>query len=56
VRTPDNLRDQSRLYRDLAQKEVTLAIKRALASHAFVLAQLAERIERDNAIDASQEV
>ena len=47
--TPAELREQSRLYRKATDKEITLAIKRRLASHALALAELAEKIERDEA-------
>lgn len=53
---PAELRELSRQYRELAEKESTLAIKRRLASHTLALAQLAERIERDRATNTSQEV
>jgi hypothetical protein len=45
--TPAELREQSRLYRQAAEKETTVEFKRRLASHALALAQLAEKIERD---------
>jgi rubrerythrin len=44
---PAKLRELSQLYRQAAEEEATLEIKRRLASHALVLAQLAEKIERD---------
>ena len=45
--TSAELREQSRQYREIAEKEITVAIKQRLASHALALAQLAEKIERD---------
>src|SRR5690348_10936038 len=47
--TPAELREQSRLSREAALQETTLEIKRRLASQAFALAQLAEKIEREEA-------
>jgi hypothetical protein len=46
---PAELREQSCFYRRLAERECNLAIKRLLARHALAVAQLAERIERDQA-------
>jgi hypothetical protein len=43
---PAELREQSRLYRRAAEIETAIAIKRRLTSHALALAQLAEKIER----------
>ncbi|MGO8915493.1 MAG: hypothetical protein ACLQJR_06255 [Stellaceae bacterium] len=51
--TPAELREQSDLYRQAAEKEATLEIKRRLASHALALAQLAERIKRDKFVAES---
>ncbi len=51
--TPAELREQSDLYRQAAEKETTLEIKRRLASHALALAQLAERIKRDKFVTES---
>jgi hypothetical protein len=45
--TPAQLRHQSFLCRQAVEKEATPEIKRMLASHAFALAQLAEKIERN---------
>jgi len=45
--TPAEWRARSRLYRQMAETETALEIRRRLASHALVLAQLAEKIERD---------
>ncbi len=47
--TPAELREQSRLCRQAAPDETTLEIKRRLASSAFALAQLVEKIEREQA-------
>jgi hypothetical protein len=46
---PADLREQSRLSRQAGMKEETPEIKLRLASHAFALAQLAEKIERQAA-------
>jgi hypothetical protein len=43
---PASLRDLARQYVQVAAHETATEIKRRLASHAFALAQLAERIER----------
>lgn len=48
--TPSKLREQSNEYREMARKETTLALKRYLASHALALAELAEKIARDEAV------
>jgi hypothetical protein len=45
--TPATLREQSRLCREAALQEIIPEIKQRLASHAFALAQLAEKIEHD---------
>jgi hypothetical protein len=45
--TPADLRDQSRLYREIALKAETGETKRQLAAHALTLAEIAEAIERD---------
>ncbi|HXQ53082.1 MAG TPA: hypothetical protein VN802_18465 [Stellaceae bacterium] len=45
--TPAELRDESRQYRHAAEIETTPEIRRRLANHALVLAQLAEKIERE---------
>jgi hypothetical protein len=47
--TPAELRDQSRMYREAAAKEVVPEFKRRLASHALALAQLAEKMDREDA-------
>lgn len=47
--TPGELREQARLYRQVAKMESTLEIRRRLINHALALAQLAEKIERDEA-------
>jgi type VI protein secretion system component VasA len=47
--TPAALREQSRLYMEAARKELAPHLKRLLESHAFALAQLAEKIEREQA-------
>jgi hypothetical protein len=47
--SPSELRETSRLYSWVAQQESDLHLKRRLASHAFYLAQLAEKIEREAA-------
>jgi hypothetical protein len=44
---PVVLREQSRLYRQAATKEVALEIRHRLANHALALHLLAERIERE---------
>ena len=41
------LREISRFYLDRSSRETSTHLKRALASHAYALAQLAEKIERD---------
>jgi hypothetical protein len=46
--TPAELREQSHQYREIAERESALAIKRSLVSHALALAQLAEKIERED--------
>lgn len=43
------MREESRLYRRAAKQEATWHLSRRLASHALALAQLAERIEREEA-------
>jgi len=48
--TPAELREQSRLYREIAEEEITLPIKQRLARHALALAQLAEKIERERGV------
>jgi hypothetical protein len=47
VPTPAELREESRQYRQAAKKETTPEISRRLALHALALAQLAEKIERE---------
>lgn len=46
---PAELREESRLYRQVARKEATPHLKQMLASHALALAELAERMERKEA-------
>lgn len=43
--TPTDLREQSRLFRQRAESEPTLVLKRSLTSHALALDYLAEKIE-----------
>jgi hypothetical protein len=45
--TPAELREQSRLFRKAAREALNLATQRRLAAYAFTLAQIAEKIERD---------
>jgi hypothetical protein len=45
--TPVELREQSRLFRKAANGAVNLAAKRRLAAYALAVAQIAEKIERD---------
>ena len=52
--TPAELRERSRLYREIAEKEITLPIKRRLAHHALALAQFAEKIERERGVRQHQ--
>ncbi len=47
--TPSELRDQARFYRDASVQEPVPELRRRLASHALALAQLAERVEREQA-------
>jgi len=47
VATPSMLREDVRRYLEAASEETVPEIKRRLASHAFALSQLAERIERN---------
>ena len=47
---PVELREQSRLYREAAENETNLYLSRTLASHALALAELAEKIERDESV------
>ena len=44
---PGELRDEARLYRQAAREESSPEIRRKLAAHALALAQLAEKIERE---------
>ena len=44
---PAELRENSRLYREEAKKEVDPYLRRSLLSHALALAQLAEKVERE---------
>lgn len=48
--TPAELRDASRLAREAARAESAPHLRRRLASHALALAQLAEKIEREDAV------
>ena len=45
--TPAELRDDARRFTRAAEEETTRPLKQMLASHALALAQLAEKIERD---------
>ena len=47
--TPIKLREQSALYRETATAATAPHFKKRLADHARALAQLAERIEREEA-------
>ena len=47
--TPAELRERSGLAQQAAEREAAPHLKRLLASHAFALAQLAEKIEREEA-------
>lgn len=47
--SPTELRQASQTYRWVAEHEPDPHLKRRLAGHAFHLAQLAEKIERDEA-------
>jgi hypothetical protein len=47
--TPAELREQSRLIIETAKAEPVLEARRLMARQAFALAQLAEKIERDEA-------
>lgn len=44
---PKELREQARLYREESQTEADPILSQLLARHAFALAQLAERRERE---------
>jgi hypothetical protein len=48
--TPTELREEARRYRQASAEETEPHLKRHLASHALALAQLAEMIERDEAV------
>jgi hypothetical protein len=48
--TPAELREQSRLFRKAANEAIDLAVKRRLAAYALAVAQIAEKIERDEAL------
>ena len=50
VATPSMLREDVQRYLQAASEESVPEIKRRLASHAFALSQLAERIERSRRI------
>lgn len=43
--TPIELREQSHVYRKVAETETTLALKDRLTSHARALVRLADKIE-----------
>ncbi|HUJ97183.1 MAG TPA: hypothetical protein VLV85_03005 [Stellaceae bacterium] len=45
--TPIELREQSRLFRKAANEALNLATKRRLAAYALAVAQIAEKLERD---------
>jgi type VI protein secretion system component VasA len=45
---PAKLRDLSGLYQQMADAETDPHLKRLLSGHAFLLAQMAEKIERDD--------
>jgi hypothetical protein len=45
--TPAELRERSRLYRQMAEAESETHLQQLLTSHALVLAQMADKIERD---------
>ena len=47
-RSPEELREESRLLREAARKEQNIEIKRRLAQRALELALLAERIGRES--------
>jgi len=53
---PTKLREGSRLYREAAAKEITPYLKRRLAEQALSFAQLAERIEREEAQREAQRI
>jgi hypothetical protein len=50
--TPTQLREESIRFRKVADTETTLALKDRLFSHALALDYLAERIEREAALEA----
>lgn len=50
---PARLRELSQFYRQAAKREATAEIRRRLASHALALAELAEKIERDEFVTAA---
>jgi hypothetical protein len=45
--TPDEFREQSRLYTQSIEEETSGDIRRMLARHAYAVARLAEAIEQD---------
>jgi hypothetical protein len=55
VPTPAEWREESRLYRQIAKTEATPHLKQRVFRHALALAELAERIEREEAAGASLE-
>jgi hypothetical protein len=54
MRTPAELRAESRFYKRAATKESEPHLKRCLVAHAFALAQVAKRIERKEASSAGK--
>jgi hypothetical protein len=46
--TPEELREQSRRFRDAARNAAEAATKRRLAAHAAALAQIAEALDRES--------
>ena len=49
MQTPADLRKELRLTRDAIGRESSPALKRELIRHGFVLAQIVQKIERDEA-------
>jgi hypothetical protein len=52
--TPAELREDSRIARQIARKEADAGLKILWAEHALALAQLAEMIERRQKLPATQ--
>jgi hypothetical protein len=50
VPTPADVREEVRAILKAAEKESAIEVKRALARRAFKLAQLAEKLEREEAM------